>query len=128
MIKKAFIVALTVLVAVGIAEAKRISPKDVMPVTKDAITYSAPHDQMGCVVAKSEKTGQLFWFRQVYVVKYELGLEKDVQDCFITGLTIESGKLIVTNEEGGQFELDLKSLSVKVLKGTALIERTPRNK
>jgi len=83
---------------------------------------------MGCVVAKSEKTGQLFWFRQVYVVKYKLGLEKDVQDCFITGLTIENGKLLVTNEEGGQFELDLESLSVKVLKGTALIERTPRNK
>jgi hypothetical protein len=117
--------ALVTLAALN-AEAKRSRPADVPPVAKDGITYSAPHDQMGCVVATSEKTGQLFWFRQVYVVRYEVGLEKDVQDCFITGLRIEDRKLLITNEEGGQFELDLDNLSVKILRGNGVIDRTPK--
>jgi hypothetical protein len=121
MVKQACVIAVAVLMAVGVAEAKRVAPKDVAPVTKDGVTYSAPQDSMGFVVARSEKGGGLIWSRQIYVVKYNPDLEKDVQDCFITTLVLDGKKLIVTNERSGQFELDLDTLAVKVLKGDAVV-------
>jgi hypothetical protein len=127
MIRKTLLAAMVVLAAVGIAQAKRSAPKDVAPVTKDGVTYTAPQDQMGCVVAKTAK-GDTIWFRQVYVVKFNPDLEKDVQDCFITELKVDGGKLIVTNEAGGQFEVDLESLAVKVVKGSGVIDKSPKSK
>jgi outer membrane protein assembly factor BamB len=107
-------------------EAKRGAPKDVPPVTQNGVVYSAPHDQMGCVVAKDEKTGKQLWSKQVYTVKYDPNLEKDVQDCFISELRFADGKLIVSNERGGQFELDPATQAVKVLKGTPAAPELPR--
>lgn len=101
----------------GHAEAKRAAPKDVPPVTRDGVVYSAPHDQMGCVVAKDEKTGKVLWTVKVYDVKIDPNLEKDVQDVFITELRFADGKLIVTNENGAQFEVDPATQAVKALKG-----------
>jgi outer membrane protein assembly factor BamB len=106
------------------AGAKTLAPKEVAPVTKDGTVYSAPSDQMGCVVATNEQTGKVSWFRQVYVVKYQVKVETDIQDCFITDLKVEGRKCLVTNAEGGQFEINLNDLSVKVIKGRALIDRT----
>ena len=108
------------------AYAKRSAPKPVPPVVRDGIEYSAPLDRMGFVVATWTKTKREIWSRQVYVIKheYKLGLEKDVQDVFITDLGIEDGKLRIRNERGGEFELDPESLNVKVLKGQAVIDFT----
>jgi len=100
------------------AEAKRAAPKNVPPVTRNGVTYSAPHDQMGYVVAKEEKTGKVLWKKQIYVVKHDPAMERDVQDCFITGLRFAKGKLIVSNENGDRFELDPATQAVKALKGT----------
>jgi hypothetical protein len=108
------------------AEAKRSAPKDVAPITKDGIVYAAPRDHMGCVQAKNEKTGQSVWLRQVYVVKYDVQMETDVQDCFITSLRIDGDKLLVTNEDGGQFQVDLGTLAVKTLSGREVIDRTAK--
>lgn len=57
-------------------------------------------------------------------MKYEYmkGLEKDVQTCFITNLELKEGRLIVRNERDSEFELDLKTLDVKVLKGQLLVD------
>jgi hypothetical protein len=106
--------------------AKRAAPKPVTPVVKDGIEYSAPLNRMGFVVATWTKTKREIWSRQVYVIKYEyqLGLEEDVQWCFITGLRFQDGELRVTNEAGGEFEVDPDSLTVKVLKGRAVIDHT----
>ncbi len=108
------------------ALAKRAAPKPVTPVVKDGIEYSAPLNRMGFVVATWTKTKREIWSRQVYVIKYEyqLGLEEDVQWCFITGLRFQDGKLRVANEAGGEFEVDPDSLTVKVLKGRAVIDHT----
>jgi len=117
-----------VVLAVGalavLAEAKRVAPKDVTPVTQDGIEYSAPLAREGCVVATWVKDHREIWSRQIYVIKHEYlrGLEADVQTCFITRLQLQDGKLRVWNERGGEFELDLRTLEVKVLKGSALID------
>jgi hypothetical protein len=105
-------------------QAKRGAPKDVAPVTKNGVVYSAPHEHMGFVVAKDEKNGHDIFIRQIYVVKYDPELEKDVQDCFISELRFDGDKLIVTNEKESQFELNPATLTVKVLKGSEVIDRS----
>lgn len=108
------------------AFARRTSSNPVQPVTKNGIEYSVPHDRMGFVVATWLKTKWEIWSKQIYVVKYEykFGLEKDVQWCFITNLELANGKLIVKNERGDEYELDLNSLEIKVLKGQSVIDYT----
>jgi hypothetical protein len=115
-----------VLCATVPALAKRSAPKRVAPILKDGIEYSAPLDRMGFVVATWTKTKREIWSRQVYTIKYEykLGLEGDVQWCFITSLRFQDGRLQVTNEAGSQFEVDPESLAVRVLKGQAVIDHT----
>ena len=110
------------------ALAKRSAPKQVASVVKDGIEYSAPANRMGFVVATWTKTGREIWNRQVYVIKYEykLGLEEDVQWCFITDLRFENSKLKVVNEQGSEFEVDPDTLNVTVLKGKAVIDHTKR--
>ena len=106
------------------ADAKRAAPTEVTTVTKDGIVYTAPHDLMGCVQAKSGKSANPVWFKQIYVVKYDADLEKDVQDCFITNLRFDGDILVVTNENGGVFQLDPKTLTVKTVSGKDVIDRT----
>ena len=78
------------------------------------------------MVATWIRSKREIWSRQVYVIKheYKLGLEEDVQSCYITDIQLHDGKLRVTNEQGGEFEIDPDSLTVKVLKGSALIDYT----
>ena len=118
----ALALALLLLHAAGSgALAKRMAPADVAPLKLDGVTYRAPHEHMGCIEALDDKTGNRLWLKQVYVVKYDPDLEKDVQDCFINALKAEGGKLVAANERGGRFELDLKTLDVKVLAGSAVV-------
>ena len=125
--RNSLIVALAfVFCATASVLAKRSAPKPVAPVARDGIEYSAPLDRMGFVVATWTKSKREIWSRQVYTIKYEykLGLEEDVQWCFITDLRFENGKLRVVNEAGSEFEVDPDSLSVTVLKGHAVIDYT----
>ena len=119
----ALILLFTSLVASHVM-AKRGAPKDVAPITRNGVIYSVPHDQMGSIVAKDEKSEKVLWTKLIYTVKYVPGLEKDVQDCFITELKLAEDKLIVTNENNDQYELDPATQAVKVLKGAAVVDRT----
>jgi hypothetical protein len=122
-VRSALMILVITGLAANIALAKRGAPKDVAPVKQNGIVYSAPHDQMGFVVAKDEKSGNLIFSKQIYVVKYDPNLEKDVQDCFITELRLANDKLIVDNERDSQYELNLATLAVKATKGAELIEK-----
>ena len=103
------------------AHAKRAAPAKVTPVAVGKIEYRAPTNQMGCVEAWDTASKEMIWRRQVYVVKYQVDLERDVQDVFITVLAVKDKSLIVSNERKSEYELDLDTLQVKVLKG-ALVE------
>ena len=76
---------------------------------------------MGCVEAWDTESNKMIWRRQIYVVKYSVELERDVQDVFITTIGLKNKTLVVSNERKSKYELDLDTLQVKVLKG-ALIE------
>ena len=110
------------------SEAKRSVPSKVMPVQVGSIEYSAPHrngshKQMGFIEARDLKSGGLIWSRQIYAVKYDLELEGDVQDIFIKSIAVQGNNLIITNERNSEYQLNLKTLHVKVLKGS-LVEET----
>ncbi len=102
----------------SMAYADRADPKEVTPVVSGAIEYRAPQDQMGCVEAWQGK--DLVWRRQIYVVKYFIPLERDVQDEFITTIELKNNTLIVKNERDSEYHLDLTSLEVKVIKGSLI--------
>lgn len=113
------VVAFTLLF-VSFAHAKRCVATDVPSIYRSNIEYRVPHAQMGCVEAWQGKT--LLWRRQIYVVKYIVGLERDVQDVFIKTIELKGNVLIVTNERQSEYEVDVDTLQVKVLKG-ALLEK-----
>jgi hypothetical protein len=100
-----------------------MAPKIVPPIKTEKIEYRAPHGQMGCVEAWGTKRHQMIWRRQIYVVKYDVYLETDVQDVYITSMELKDNNLIIKNERDSEYQLDLETLEVKVLEGN-LIEET----
>ena len=100
---------------------KRIPPPKVTSISYEGIKYSA--NGRDSIKATDEKTGFPIWIRQIYVIKYVPGLEQDVQDCFITAIKMQDNKLLITNEKKYQYELDLKTIEVNVIKGKMVIDR-----
>jgi outer membrane protein assembly factor BamB len=108
------LLALCILLLGGIASsfAKRAAPRTVAPVLADGIRYSAPPEAMGFVVAAAADSGKELWRMRIYEVRVDPNLESDVQDVFITSLTLKDGALIITNERGEKYALDLKARKV----------------
>jgi len=104
----------------NVSQAKREPPKEVEPVTYKGVKYVVPHwgwkrgrmQNGGYIEAWHIKKDKLLWELQVYVVEYNPDIESDVQDIFITSLKIEDGKLIIENEAGDRFEIDLDTREV----------------
>jgi len=102
-------------VFVETAEAKRMAPKPVQPVVHNGIRYVAVHwghragkrQNGGHVQAWDVKTNTCLWTRQAYTIRYRPGLERDVQDVFITSMKVVGDKLAVTDERGKTFTLEL---------------------
>jgi hypothetical protein len=94
------------------AMAKRAAPKPVPPVLVNAVEYSAPHAPMGFVVATDTTSHKELWRERIYTVKTDPLLERDVQDVFITSLAIDKGSLVVTNERGDSYSLDLATRKI----------------
>ncbi|NOX60119.1 MAG: hypothetical protein GXP29_14840 [Planctomycetes bacterium] len=122
---KNLIISCTILAVFSatVAVAKRSAPDRVAPVTSGHIEYRAPHSQMGCVEAWDIRQDQLIWRRQIHIVKYTIGLERDVQDVYIKTLELKGDMLIVKNERESEYQLDLDSLHIKVLKGSLVETR-----
>ena len=98
------------------AWAKRSAPSEVKPVVYQGVEYQAPTTRMGCVVALDVASGKELWSKQIYTVIKDPDLEGDVQDIFITSLTRDGETLLITNESGAQYSLDLQTQEVKTIK------------
>jgi hypothetical protein len=94
------------------ALAKRMAPKDVKPVVVKAVEYSAPTDAMGFVVATDVATRKGLWREKIYTVTYIPDLETDIQDVFISELAVDGNVLVITNEKGARYALDLTTRKV----------------
>ena len=84
--------------------AKRMAPAQVEQVVCEGVEYRAPNEKMGVVEAWDKAAGKLLWEKQVYDVKINPNLEKDVQEVFIKKLEIAAGKLVVTNEKNDCYD------------------------
>jgi hypothetical protein len=117
------LLAMWVLISASPVFAKRLPPKPVPPIRIEDVEYSVPHrNQMGFVVATDLKSKVILWQRQIYTVKIDPNLEEDVQWSFITSIKPGLGKILVENESNGIYELDLKTLQVRAIKGSLVIQ------
>lgn len=90
-------------------EAKRLAPLPVESVTFGGIRYSVINDKVGYVEAWDIQNNQQLWKKEIYNINYSDFLEKDVQDAYITSLRIEDNVLLVTDENGKIYKVDLKT-------------------
>ncbi len=95
--------------------AKRAGPKEVEPVVADGVKYVASNDsgREGKVEARDAKTDKKLWEVVVYTVKIDPELEEDVQWVFITRLAVKENALLVTNEKGEAYKVDLTTKKVE---------------
>jgi len=104
-------------------QAKRVGPKAVAPVTVGGIRYEVlPWGKKrglgqngGYLATFDAKTGAELGIIKVYDVKYDLKLEADVQDIFITRLDLVDGGLAVTDERGRKYLVDVATRSVRAV-------------
>ena len=115
------------------AEAKRLAPRDVEPIIHNGVKYAAPHwaafnsymdHNGGYIEAWDVKTGAKLWHLEIYHVEYNPHLEGDVQDVFITSLSIQDEKLVVVNERNEVFKIDLNTKNV--LKDSAVKQESKK--
>ncbi len=120
--KKIILCIILLFIIIPASYAKRSAPPKVDPLIYKGIKYSAPSDLMGCIRADDIKTNSMLWWKQIYIVKYLPKLERDVQFVFINKLEIKNDTLIISNEAGYLYKLDLNLLAVEVLKGNEIIQ------
>ena len=117
----AAIMILMSVISTAMVFAKRAAPARVAAIRNGEMELRAPTSQLGCVEAWDTKHNELLWRRQIYVVRYTAGLERDVQDIFIRSMALKDNVLTVTNENQSEYLLESETLEVRVNKG-ALIE------
>jgi hypothetical protein len=106
--------------------AKRPPPVAVAPVVYLGVTYEAPPwgidvgipQNGGIVEARDARTNALLWRKVVYQIHFDPKMEGDVQDVFVTSLRIQGHDLIVANERGREFAVDLSNHGVRELTNT----------
>jgi len=102
--------------AMAAESAKRSGSKEVSPVFYKELKIISTYEVIGAegglnegsgrVIAFNKNTDKLIWETIVYTVDYDSAEEKDVQDVYITKLSIENDKLIVIDELNRRHELN----------------------
>lgn len=104
----------------GLVEAERMPPKNVRPMIYKGIKFIAPGmGKMGYVEARDTETNKKVWEKKVYNVIINPMLEEDVQWIFISSLSIEDGKLVVVNERGRKYNIDIPKNILEVTENDA---------
>lgn len=93
-------------------------PAPVPPLLHEGLRFEAPPHLIvegrsgGYVEVFDEKTNGLLRVIEVYEVKRDEALESDVQDVFITCLSVHDNHLVVLQELGSAYLVDLKTFDV----------------
>jgi len=100
---------------------EKLTPEH-LAIVADGVTYIPAYEyysqerKISFLEARDATTNKLLWRQKVYEVPYIRGLEDDVQDIPITSLRIENGSVIVENQTGEVYAVDIESHKVTVLK------------
>lgn len=109
------VIACAVLIFLGTsAQAKRLAPKPVSPVTSSGVRYSAEgsgRDQY--VLAADAASGNVLWKVKVFHTYIKPWIEEDVQWVYITDLKLVGNTLFVRDESSRCYTLDLTTKHVK---------------
>jgi hypothetical protein len=105
----------------GMINAKIAGPKLAEPVTYENIEYAASIIKTGYIDALDAKTGKKIREIKVYEINYDPGLEKDVQEKFISRLEMQNGMLTVYRDDGAKYSVNLSTGEVQVQKEMPLI-------
>lgn len=106
------IISVALLAVTTLASAKRLPPPQVVSINAGGVEYSVPQDRVfsgqlgGFIEAKDQSSHLLKWRKQVYHTSYNSDLERDIQDVFITSLTLSGKTLMVRDEKSRVFCLD----------------------
>ncbi|MBN2077796.1 MAG: hypothetical protein JW838_02450 [Spirochaetes bacterium] len=104
----------TALFCISDAYAKRMAPKKIAPVEYGQYVIRVNHEKMGYIEVYNSK-GALLWNKRIYHVRYNPFLERDVQDIYISKMFIDKKLLIIANEKGRYYSLDLHTRKVRSL-------------
>ena len=94
-----------------VVEARRVPPEPVEPVTHQGVTYCAPHSRMGYVEAYDANRKKL-WDAQVYGLEFHPADDNENLQIYIRSLAVRGNQLIVVNEAGHEFSIDLTTHEV----------------
>jgi hypothetical protein len=94
---------------------KRGPGPEVAPVHFEGTVYTvaAEPDKMGVVEAFDEASKKKLWEKQIYSVSISPGMEADTQWVFINSMRLKGNTLLISNERGERFVLDLATRAVK---------------
>lgn len=100
---------------------ERAEPPTPEPVEIDGVTYSALlwgkarglGQNGGLIIATDTNTGEELWILKIYDVSYERDIELDKQDVFIERISADAGGLVIENESGRVFKVNLTDRSIK---------------
>ncbi len=111
---------------ISAAQAKRVAPARVQPLTLDGVRYSAgdektldaggkPIGMTASLTASDAKTGKAMWKLPVYEVRFRRDLETDVQEVHISAVEADGQQVLVKTERGLEFLVDPRARSVRGL-------------
>ncbi len=98
--------------------AKRTPAPVIDPIVHEGVRYTVPNDKgtKGYVVASDASTGKQLWKKTIFRKCICPFVEHDVQWVFLKQMRLDAGRLILVDERGRTYSLDLKTHSVKRLK------------
>lgn len=97
--------------------AKRAAPPVAQPLTLGGVTYVATHSTapasgkptsfIAKVEAHDPAGNKLLWDVEVYRIRYQPDLETDVQDIWIASLAAQGSDVLVTDERGQRYLVEV---------------------
>ena len=111
MLAKFLSILVLLFLCINYAEAKRLAPVKVQPITFGASVFSQSKDVCGLVLQHNKDTGEIIRKIKFYKISYNSKLEKDVQDIWFTDF-FRSGDVIWARDERGRiYKMLLKTMS-----------------